>query len=324
MPGALTLMDLHRRLGANDEIAKIIEILNETNDALDDVVWLEANMGTSHKSTTRTGIPEPAFRELNRGVKPTKSTTAQIVDHCAMLENYLEVDRDLADLSGNRNEFLLSESRPKIEGFKQKLMRTIFYGKKADTKEFVGLTERFNSKNAKSGENIIDAGGKTANKQTSIWLVGWSENTISGLYPKGSKAGMQLGPTKEETLTDSDGGLYEGIRKHFKWDCGLAVRDWRYAVRICNVDMPAVISGALTADLIKYMIMASEQVPNEVPVKFSFYCNKHVRTALRLQILNKQNVNLTFDTVAGKRVLAFDDIPVRRVDQLSTVEAVLG
>ncbi len=39
------------------------------------------------------------------------------------------------------------------------------------------------------------------------------------------------------TLEDANGGKYEGYRTHYKWDNGLALRDWRYVVRIANIDV---------------------------------------------------------------------------------------
>lgn len=54
-----------------------------------------------------------------------------------------------------------------------------------------------------------------------------------------------------------------------------------------------------------------------------FYCSRTIRSFLRRQILNKNNVNLTFDDVAGKRVLMFDGVPVRKTDALLETEAVV-
>jgi hypothetical protein len=36
---------------------------------------------------------------------------------------------------------------------------------------------------------------------------------------------------------DANGNTYQAYRDHFKWECGLTVRDWRYVVRICNIDV---------------------------------------------------------------------------------------
>jgi hypothetical protein len=48
--------------------------------------------------------------------------------------------------------------------------------------------------------------------------------------------------------------------------------------------------------------------------------NRTLREKLRLGILEKVSTNLTWETVEGKRVMTFDDIPVRRTDALINTE----
>ena len=48
---------------------------------------------------------------------------------------------------------------------------------------------------------------------------------------------------------------------------------------------------------------------------------RKLRSTLRRQILGSKNVNLTFDTVEGKRILMFDEVPVRRTDAILLTEA---
>ena len=112
----MTLVDLVKRQDPDGKIATIAEILNETNEILDDMVWMEGNLPTGHRTTVRTGIPAPTWRKLYGGVQPTKSTTAQVTDNTGMLEAYAEVDKALADLNGNTSEFRLSEDMAHIEG----------------------------------------------------------------------------------------------------------------------------------------------------------------------------------------------------------------
>jgi len=92
-----TLLDVTKRLNPEGKIDMIGEILNETNEILEDMTWVEGNLVTGNRSTIRTGLPEPTWRKMYQGVQPTKSTTAQITDDCGMLEAYAEVDKALAD-----------------------------------------------------------------------------------------------------------------------------------------------------------------------------------------------------------------------------------
>jgi hypothetical protein len=49
-----------------------------------------------------------------------------------------------------------------------------------------------------------------------------------------------------------------------------------------------------------------------------------VRSFLRRQIANRDNVNLTLDTVAGKHVLNFDGVPVKRCDAIISNETAVA
>lgn len=318
---AATLTDIAKRLDANGKIDTIVEMLNETNEILDDMKFVEGNLPTGHKTTMRTGLPQAAWRLLNYGVPQSKSTTQQVMDTCGMLEAYAEVDKSLADLNGNTGAFRLSEDRAFLEAMNQEMARTLFYGDTSKTPErFTGLAPRYSTldpKKAATAENVIDAGGTAANKLTSIYLVCWGENTIHGIYPKGSKAGFQHTDKGQQTLKDDNGGQYEGYRTHYKWDIGLTLRDWRYVVRVANIDLATITDD----QLIEVLIRASEALPDQKLGNPVFYMNKQVRTRLRLARLNKENVRLSFDNVEGKKVMNFDEIPVKRCDAIMNTEA---
>lgn len=322
---AVTLMDLARRLDpANGKIAKIMEYMNKVNEIIEDLMMVECNQKTNHLTTIRTGLPSVAWRLLNYGVQPTKSTTKQVTDACGMLEAYSQVDERLVDINSNAAEFRLSEEAPFLEAMVQELASTIFYGNTETTPEkFVGLAPRFDTPSAsdtQAGFNIIDGGG-TGSTNTSIYLVCWGDQACHGLYPTGTPVGFQANDLGKETITDSLGNLFRAYRTQFKWDIGMTVRDWKYVVRIANVDQAKLVSGTGAADLVKLMIRASERIPSMNMGRKAFYANRSISTALRLQTLEKTNVNLTFDSVEGKKVLAFDGIPIRRVDALLNTEA---
>lgn len=321
-----TLIDVVSRLEDGKVASTIVELLAETNEVIADATFLEANDGTSHKTTVRSGLPEATWRQLNYGVQPSKSTTVQIKDACGMLEAYAEVDKALADLNGNTAAFRLSEDRAFIEAMNQGFVDALFYGNTAVTpQKFMGLAPRFAAiSGAESGQNVITGGG-SGSDNTSIWLVVWGPNTVHGIYPKGSKAGLQHKDLGEVTLEDAAGGKYQGYRTHYKWDCGLTVRDWRYVVRIANVDVSDLTKNAASgADLMDLMVQAIEKIPNLGMGRPAFYCNRTISSFLRRQMLNKSNVNLTLEDVAGKKVMAFDGIPVRRCDAILNTEAAVS
>lgn len=320
-----TLIDVAQRLDPDGKVSAVAELLNETNEVLDDAVFLEANDGTGHKTTIRSGLPSATWRQLNYGVQPTKSTTVQIKDSCGMLEAYAEIDKSLADLNGNAAAFRMSEDRAFIEGMNQGFVDTLIYGNTATNPErFMGLAPRYNSLSAENASNIISGSG-SGSDNTSVWLVVWGPNTVHGIYPKGSKAGLQHNDKGQVTLEDAAGGKYEGYRTHYKWDCGLTLRDWRYVVRIANIDVSDLTATAATgANLMDLMIQALEIVPNLSMGKPVFYCNRTVKSFLRRQMLNKSNVHLNMSEVAGKHVMGFDGVPVKKCDAILSNEAAVS
>jgi hypothetical protein len=321
-----TLLDVTKRLDPDGKVDTIAEILNQTNEILDDMVWLEGNLPTGHRTTIRSGLPLPTWRKLYGGVQPTKSTTVQVTDACGMLEAYAEVDRALADLNGNSAAFRLSEDRAHIEGMNQEFSSTLFYGNEATEPEaFTGFGPRFNDQSALNGENILTSAATPDNTDnTSIWLIVWGPNTVHGIYPKGSKGGLNMEDKGQVTIEsiDGQGGRMEAYRTHYRWDCGLSVRDWRYVVRI-NLDQEDLVKNAGSGpDLVDLMTQAVEMVPSLSMGRPAFYVNRTVRSFLRRQIANKVAAStLTIEQVAGKHVTMFDGIPVRRCDSITNTEA---
>jgi len=318
-----TLIDVSKRLDPGGKIDTIVELLAQSNEVLTDMSWVEGNLPTGHKTSVRTGLPTPTWRKLYGGVQPSKSTTAQITDSCGMLEAYAEVDKALADLNGNSAAFRLSEDAAHIEAMAQEHASTLFYGNEGSEPEaFTGLAPRYNSLSAQNTDNIIDAFSGSGGDLTSIWLCVWGPQTGFGIYPKGSQGGLQMSDKGQVTIenVDGSGGRMEGYRTHYRWDAGLVVRDWRYFVRIANIDISELGTIANTKNLINWMVQATERVPSFGKGRAAFYMNRTLREKLRLGILERVSSNLSWETVSGKRVMTFDDIPVRRTDALINTE----
>ncbi len=337
---ALTYADWAKRVEDGYRIAAIIELLSQTNEILDDMLVVEGNLPTGHKTTVRTGLPQATWRLLNAGVPNAKSTTAQIVDTCGNLETYSVIDKDIADLNGNTAEFRLSEVRAFLEGMSQQVASTLIYGNQfVNAERFTGFAPRYSTitaANSQTANNVLSAGG-TASTNTSIWIVTWGSDTWHATFPKGKITGLQHRDMGEWPVTDSAGNTYQAYRDHFKWEIGLVGRDWRYAARICNIDVTQ-LTGVSAANLINLIVRGLYKLPTapagasavqtsdspEVRANMGrvvIYCNRVIRTYLDLQAMNKTNVLLQLQEFNGKVVTTFRGIPVRTCDSILNTEA---
>lgn len=325
----LTLADAYKRQDSSRGAADIIELLNETNSVIKDMEVIEANDGTTHLTTMRTGLPTAAFRRLYQGVQPSKSMTRQVRDGVGMAEAWSQIDRKLVDLQKDKARFRLNEGAAFVEALSQAMEQRIFYGNTVtNPEEFLGLAPRFNDLNAQNGRQIIDAGG-AGSDNTSIWFVVWGPRTIHGLYPQGSKAGLQREDKGVETVNDEGGGLYDVYREKFSWDIGLSVRDWRYVSRIANIDVTDMQAG--TVKLYDFMRKAYYRLHQRKVTggRAVIYANPDVMEALDALATNAgasdSFIRLRPMEIQGEQILSYRGIPIRETDALlNTEERVVG
>lgn len=325
--GGATLLDFAKSIDPNGKTAVVVELLNQTNEPLSDASSIEGNLPTGHRTTIRTGLPVAVWRQLYGGVPPSKSIRAQVDDTCGMLEARSEVDKDLADLNGNSNDFRLSEASAFLEAMNQAFVQTLFYGDTSVNPErFMGLSPRYGLSTATNGQNVIKAGGATASNNHSIWLVGWGPQAITLIFPKASQAGLIHQDLGEIDAFDGSNYRFRALADRWQWKVGLCVRDWRYAVRICNIDNTNLLTDTTgtTYKLIEYMIKAIARVPSMSNCRPVFYANRTIKEMLAIQAMNKSTNALGLAQGADQFTTNFLGIPIHLADQLLATEAIVG
>ncbi|MCK8788084.1 hypothetical protein M0638_27385 [Roseomonas sp. NAR14] len=340
----LTLADYATRLGPDGTLAPLINMVSQNNEVLEDMLWMEGNLPTGHKTTQVVGIPQASWRLLNYGVPYVKGQTASVTDTTAMLEAYTKTDKKLVDLASNPAGFRLGEESIVIQGMSIQMASALFYGNnQANPAMFTGLAPRYSTVNtgtAPNAANVLDAGG-TGSDNTSIWLVVWGQNSITGIYPKGSQAGLQHEDvTTNAPVLDAAGNPYQAYQSHYMWDCGISLRDWRYVVRIANISIAALKAGT-GPNLIDLMIQAVNLPPvmpsgagnvqgtagdggRAAPVtmgRAAIYCNRTVATWLQIAFRKERTAFTSVETVMGRTITSFEGIPIRKTDALLNTEA---
>jgi hypothetical protein len=324
---SLTLADWAKRLDPDGTVPIVAELLSQSNEILEDAVFIEGNLPTGHRVVIRTGLPTIYYRALNQGVPPSKSTTAQVDEGCSILEAFSEIDADLAELNGNTAAFRLSEDRAFLEAMNQTQAGALFYGNPAtDARQYLGLAARYGAiSGAGNAQNIINGLG-TSSVCTSVWLVVWGENTVFCPFPKGSKAGLVHEDLGIETVNNSDGSRLRAYRTRYQWKNGLVVKDWRFVVRIANIDVTNLVAQSSAADVIQLMSRALDRIPNMAMGRGVFYMNRTVFSMLRIQALGyTKGSALGIEKGLNQfgqpmNWMSFEGCPIRRVDQLLNTE----
>jgi hypothetical protein len=339
--GAVTLLDFAKSIDPDGTTSDVVELLNQSNEMLLDMPWIESNLPTGHQTGVRTGLPVSVWRQMYKGVPASKSLRAQVIDAAGTLEARAEVDTAVAERNGNTAEFRLSEAQAFLESMNQNMAQTLFYGDTNVTPErFMGLSPRYSLKSAPNGTNILDAGG-TGSNNTSLWVIGWGKNTVTGFFPKGSKAGLLHQDLGEIDAFDDSvpPARYRALADRWVWTCGLSVRDWRYVVRIANIDINDLINQtgtqAPTAStaIIKLINKAFARFPSVGMCTPIIYANRTVKEMLSIAAMDKSQYVLSVQdainqfgpvspgSVSGGAVLKFLGTPIRTADQLLVTEA---
>lgn len=330
---ALTFRDLRKRQAPDGTIDHIIEVLEQANPIMDDIPWKQGNLPTGNLTTIRTSLPSPTLRAINRGVDPTKSSTKQITDTCCILQDRSQVDVELLALEPDPKAFRQSEDDAHVEGFSQKVASMIFYGDSdANLDEFNGLAKRYASvggEKGTTGYQVVSAGGSTASQETSAWLIGWGERSVTGIYPKFGYAGLKQEDLGETDALDANNKPFRAVTTLFTWKPGLAVEDLREVAAVRNIDLSALSKSTVTAaekrKVIESMITAKNRMRKLDGVTPIWYVSQGLYTFLETYLVDKNNVFVTRETLeTGGPLLRLSGIPVKKVDCLSETEAVIS
>ena len=338
----LTLADIGRRFDPEGKIADMAELLSQCNEMIDDMPVVEANGLTSHVTTVRTALPKPTYIRYYQGTPYTKSNAAQIEFGMSLLRDYSQVDKELCKLGGQESVQREKEDVSHMEAFSQTQSTTLVYGNSwTSPEQFTGFSPFFNTVStatAQNAVNVFDCGG-TGSSNSSIWLIGWGDSTAYGIYPKGSKGGLVF-EDKGDIVPgfDSNQNRFEAYTSLFQWQLGLVVEDWRYIVRLANLDTTtAGLLGATPPDIFAILSRAIVRLPTagrtvsgitktDAPdkmapaIRLKMYCNRVVRAAMDIQAIRDKNVLLSPTDYAGRPIVNWRNIPVGVVDAITSTE----
>ena len=159
--------------------------------------------------------------------------------------------------------------------------------------------------------NEIDRRILAQNDNSAKWRSEQDTAFIRGLAQ--TAAEKIFNASLKRNQVDENGGKFKADRTWVRWDLGLAVPDPMQVIRIANVDLDEAMKSSSSVNLVKLLTQAVERLPGDAFAGCAFYMNRTLRSALRLQLMERSNMNFTWDNVAGKQIVRFDGIAVHKV-----------
>ena len=141
-------------------------------------------------------------------------------------------------------------------------------------------------------------------------------------------------PAMTSASVDSNGAAYYVKEELLRWHLGLAVRDWRYNVRVANIDVSDLIAG--TVNLLNPLRKAYHRIQGRIRAtdmrgenaasegRTVIYMNRTVYEALGAQLTSATlngALRLGSKELEGEEVETYRGIPIRVTDALLNTEA---
>ncbi|MBY3055043.1 hypothetical protein HF263_02980 [Rhizobium leguminosarum] len=317
---------------------QVIELLAQQNPILDDAMAVECNMDSVHRHMVRTGLPSVSWGRLYQGIAQSKSTMQQVDDTTGFVHARSEIDVRLLKLAADKAKARLVDTMPFLEALNQEMASGLFYHDTATTPEkFRGLSARYAAYNSNLPNvaqpniaNQVVNGGGVGSDNTSIWFVTWGDHATHLLYPKGTKAGVEIEDKGEQRVLDASGNPYFAKEVLYTWHLGTAVKDWRYNARAANIDVSDMLAGTvdLWALMRKCYYRLQSRRLNSQSSRIAIYMNKDVLEVLDAQSSDRgltadrtNATHLTTQYVEGQEVKFYRGIPIKETDAILNTEA---
>lgn len=316
---------LAAKMTHNNEIIDVAEVLNETNDVINDAIVQRGNDITSHVVARRTALPTATWVKVGNGWNPSVGLLQQARETIGQLKARYQCPQDVMRLQPNPEKYRMQQERAYIESMGQEFANTLVAGSTTNgpPEEFDGLLARYNTLSTNNAYYVLNNGASlgTGASLTSIWFIQWRPGAAYLIYPRNAEGGGIKKEDKGLNLTTGDNSqnLWAYITE-FSWDVGLCIEDTRSVKRLCNIST-ASATDANTLDEDKVI-----QVRNnfKTPGTIYMYCNETIYTQLQILAKDKTNVNWGENNPFGRPQMYFLDMPVRRLDAIATTETLVS
>lgn len=342
--GYSTFFDIISNYSSTDAGARFVlpkRVLDRMTPLVKMLPLKASNNVLSNIAVRTDSLPVASTRRWNEGIKATAAKNVPLNDPIALFEDYSEVDKDLWEIQNEPNAWRADQDMNHVEGLFQLMESMLLYGSlSSNPGAFNGLATRFNNlTSVPNGDATwkpnVWTSGATSGSVTSAWMIEFGDDTVYGIYPPNTPAGLSvrdLGEVTKElaSATGSTGAnyLYQVLRTMLRWYLGIQIADERCVQRIANINPAALSSNNFDENV---FIQAKNWLPRggEAPGTV-ILVNRDLKTQIDIRAVS-QKINTYFlppgdnsMDVFGKAVTKFQNIPIYTAEKILSTETVVA
>ena len=266
------------------------------------------------------------LRRFNEYVVPTANKRVPGTEPIAMIQDWSEVDAALYNIQNDPTQWRMDEDAIKVESMTQSVEDQFINGNIAsDPAGINGFFTRYKSSTVRpNGVSTtrynVQLGGGSGSDVTSILVLELGPNKVYGIYPKNTRAGLNI-ENKGLVTSESSTGRMDVYRTKMEMFFGLVVKDDKCVQRIANIEIsgtdnlfnPAQLSSALRR------LPGGGQAPGTV-----ILVPPTVMDQMDVMAMDKLNVQYTPDEVWGGQITRFQRVPVYVAEKISEAQTAIS
>ena len=333
-PNYLTLSEV-AQMCHNQEIVPMVDEIGKSTRLFSAMRWRQASDAMRDVTGKVTKYPTTKWVGLDLGAPASKGAWTQVPEGLAQLESWSEINEKTYNVSPHKDRVRWENDQLHIRQMGMDAETGLIYGNPfVDPAQPLGFMARMNKKTdhhrmsggVKYDYCCLDAGGSTANKQSSILMVAGGPNCPVLLYPRyQTDNGFMYRHFGFENAKDEAGGNIRVAKSQFQITFGLSIADARTVIRIANIETTA--NGGFD-DVRDLIYEAYAAIPQIYRSSVQIFTTADVILGLRKKYANLVNP-VTYDAKSAMANNAYGDIffdgkLIQECEQMLDTEAVVA
>ena len=295
---------------------------------IEETYFEQANDDMAHEFLRNVTKPTGKLTALETGAPFETSKDRAVREQLCRIESNMRVAVATLEKSHKPSEFYREKEKRHLLGLSNTMHETIFSRNSrgnmgVNPLDINGLGVRY----AKLGDNVVSLGATTGTDLSSAWIVKHGPDGFFGLYPRSTGRGIKVKELGEQVVYDDDGNPFLAVMTNFCIEFGIGIMDDACVQRVCNIASSG--NNSFFEDGTKVqkgeyaLIDAIERLPGGSSDNAAIYVGPRLMAQFRKRLNDKSNVNFTMETVWGRPMLHFMEVPIIRLDTLKADESAL-